>query len=1117
MDVTKWLETLKLEEYSGAFRENDIDAEVLPDLTSDDLRDIGVAKIGHRRKLLKAISDLNEEPPSSRPEASPDNKTPPPPPAQAVEDTAERRQLTVMFVDLAGAADLTATCDPEDLQPILTRYQDTVAGVISRYGGYVAQYLSDGVMAYFGWPQAHEDEAERAVQAALGIVARVGRIDLPDGTKARTHIGIATGPVVVSELTSGSGATESAAHGPTPNLAARLQAQTEPDQVIIAPSTRALVGGLFEIKNLGPATLKGIDTPVDLCAVEGESNRSSRFAALRADQSGPIVGRMHECAEIADLWAKVQGGQGQMTVITGEAGIGKSRITQAALDDLAPQVHLVLQCSPYHVDSPFYPLIQNLQSDCGIVGSDTPDQRIAKLRDLADLPPDDVLLVASVLGVDVSGLDDRPNLPPAALRTQAMKALSRYYLAKAVSAPCLILFEDLHWADPTTLEFLEFLLDEIETRSVLILGTARPAFTHHLSARPNVHQVLLNRLRSADIEDIVSGVTGGKTMPDEVLRLIADRTDGVPLFVEEMTRTLIEGDMLQERDDRYVLSGDLTDTAVPVSLNDSFMARLDRNRDAKAVALMAACIGREFDHGLLHLVSQLPPDQMASGLAQLQSSQLVHRRGQPPECTYIFKHALLRDAAYENLMRPQRQDIHARILSALEEQGDASADLLAQHAEASGQTERAIDLWEAASKAAFAQPAYAEATAHLSRAMALLQPAMEAGDQTAVSRAVVLQVQKGTAILAGRGHAAPETRAAFRMALDLAERAGDTDNRFGILFGLSTSNFVHGSLDLSIRYGHQYLAFAESQNEDAARASAHRTLGNALFALADLEQAQFHFESSKALFDPERHKGLSAKFGGDLGVTTHGYIALNLMSMGRSQAGLAELETCAHYAALVPDDVFSQCYLMTMRFLFHAMDGDHLSLAQYCEPLLELSGEHGMALFHAAGAIGASQARLGLGERDAIPAFEAAVQEVEDTASLIYLPFNLTEGGLRVLKMGEVGLAEKYLDLAREKQARTETRNFVSDTLRLSGLLARERGGVDQAEDDLQSARALAHQQGGLLSALRAEIELSRLWVKRGQASLVAETLPQTLSRIAPGDCAAEVAAAQDILDQVRS
>ena len=668
MDVVVWLRSLGLEKYEAVFRENDIDETVLPSLTHENLKELGVASLGHRVKLLDAIAALLSDASGKTP--SVDATTTSSAPSAQPEDRAERRQVTVMFSDLVGSTALSARMDPEDLREVISAYQNCVAETVGRFSGFVAKYMGDGVLIYFGYPQAHEDDAERAVRAGLELVAAVSH--LKTHAALQTRVGIATGLVVVGDLIGSGASQEQAIVGETPNLAARLQGVAEPNAVVIAESTRKLVGNLFELEDLGSQELKGIAGAVRAWAALRPASVESRFDAMHGAGLTELVGRQEELELLLRRWSKAKSGEGQVVLLSGEPGIGKSRLTAALLERVAAEPHIRLRnfCSPQHTDSALYPTIGRIERAAGFRHNDTAQAKLDKLDALlaqSSTSPHDAALLAEMLSLPNDGRYPALELTSPEWRQKTLEALVLQVAALARENPLLMIFEDAHWADPTSLELFGRILDKIPSLRALLVVTYRPEFDPPWIGRPHVTALTLNRLGDREIAAIIDSVTGNKLLPPSIRRDIIERTDGIPLFVEEMTKAVLEAESegAARKTAAAVPSSGLN---VPASLHASLMARLDRLGPAKEVAQIGAAMGREFSHPLLAAVVRKSEEELGSALGRLTAAGLLFRQGVPPQATYLFKHALVQDAAYGTLLREPRRALHARIAETLESQ-----------------------------------------------------------------------------------------------------------------------------------------------------------------------------------------------------------------------------------------------------------------------------------------------------------------------------------------------------------------------------------------------------------------------------------------------------------------
>ncbi len=759
--IADWLEELGMSEYAERFAENDIDTSVLGHLTDQDLKDLGVS-LGHRRKILAAIAGYRAialSPPSN--------------PKQ--QETAERRQVTVMFSDLVGSTALSARMDPEDLRDVISAYQKCVAEIVNRFDGFVAKYMGDGVLVYFGYPEAHEDDPERAVRAGLELVAAVS--SLKAEVALQTRVGIATGLVVIGDLIGSGASQEQAVVGKTPNLAARLQGVAEPDMVVVAESTRRLLGNLFELDDLGAKNLKGIDEPVQAWAALRPSSVESRFEAFHASGLTDLVGRQEELDVLMRRWSNVLNGEGQVVLLSGEAGIGKSRLTAALVDRLATEPHARLRyfCSPRHTDSAFYPIIGQMERAAGFAHGDSVQTKLDKLDAVlaqSFTPPQDRALFAELLSLPNDGRYPTLEMSPQQRRQRTLEALTTQTVALAEQTPLLMIFEDIHWIDPTSLEALGRGIDRIKAVGVLLIITYRPEFEPPWIGRPYVTALTLNRLGERDIASMIDHVIGNKMLPPNIRQDIIERTDGIPLFVEEMTKAVLEaeGEGAAAQAVSMVPSPML---AVPASLHASLMARLDRLGPAKEVAQIGAAIGREFSHALLAAVARKPEAELQSALDRLVDAGLLFRQGVPPHATYLFKHALVQDAAYGTLLREPRRALHARIAETLESQfaeiAENQPELLARHCTEAGLIEKAAGLWGKAGQRSLERSALVEAAEQLTRA--LDQIATLPGTPALASRADQASGRAHNSTHSMSKVAAPETKAAAERARLLIEQA----------------------------------------------------------------------------------------------------------------------------------------------------------------------------------------------------------------------------------------------------------------------------------------------------------------------------------------------------------
>lgn len=1116
-DIESWLLELGLQKYASVFIEAEIKVSTLVNLAEQDLRELGLP-MGPRRDIWAAIQKLavSDIPAGGR--IASGTSIDLSPAKSAPWTDAERRHLTVMFVDLVGSTELAARMDPEDMRHVITNYQNTVAGIVSRFEGYVAKFMGDGVLCYFGWPRANEDDAERAVRAGLAMIEAVCQSSGPDGTALSTRVGIATGVVVVGDMIGSGAAQEAAVVGETPNLAARLQGLAQPNQLVLPKETQSLLGNIFELESIGAHNLKGIAEPVSAFAVTGENTRESRFAARQRGQLTPIVGREQELGLLRECWTKARSGNGQMIVVSGEAGIGKSRIAQAAIDEVSQDDHIRLtyQCSPYHADSAFYPVIQQISFAAKFATLDDPDAKLTKLENLLGDDHEILQLMASMLDLDYDARYGKLESTPAQQRAQTMQMFTRLLVEQAAIKPVLLVYEDLHWIDPTSLELLETLLDALIEQKIMILATARPTFEYRFGGHPSVTRFALNRLGREQIVAITSELTGGKSLPEEIVEIISERTDGVPLFVEELTKTILESGALKEEGEQFVLNGPISAIAIPTTLHDSLMARLDRLQPIKEVAQTASCIGREFGHDLLGQISLLPEEELGLALTGLIDAELIYRRGLPPEATYLFKHALVRDAAYESLLKEKRRAIHTRILAALETDKDIAPEVLAVHAEAANLIDQAIDLWGAASKMAIARPAFDEAIAHIGRAIELLKPKVDRSDSDALIKTLTLQVQLSVVYMSSKGWAVDVTKSAFQTALTLADKIGETPMRLSILYGLMVVRYARGESPEAVRHGQTFVDLAEAAQDTAPAVVANRSYAVALFLIGDLERAQPYFDRAVELFDPEKHKNLANQYGQDLGMGTYGVITWHLLIRGKTQAAQKSLEACESYADAC-DSIASKCYAHLIGGVHSLITSNTQELARHSKISFDLSNKYGLPIFQGFSGFSSSLVMLQQGEIAGLDRYKKYEANFLATGSKLVVTLFRLEAARLAFELGLHDEADAMIVKSKALMDETEEYFVLSDLYRLQARVSIHKSNPQAAETQLHKALEIARQQQAGLFELRASIDLAKLWQDQDKIEEAISLLDPIHRSIDEGDCLEDQAIAKAVLAALRS
>ncbi|HVQ67772.1 MAG TPA: AAA family ATPase, partial [Bradyrhizobium sp.] len=714
----------------------------------------------------------------------------------------ERRQLTVLFCDLVGSTALSASLDPEDFSAIIAGYRRCITETVARFDGFVARHHGDGAVIYFGYPHAHEDDAERAVQASLALVQAVAALPTKQNLSAR--IGVATGVALVGDMSDSAISEEHGILGDTPNLAARLQSLAQPGSVIISGRTKSIAGAQFEYLDLGKVPINGFAKPVAVWQVAGKTAVTSRSHALQSSDLLPLIGRDEEMELLLSRWQRARSGEGQVVLLSGEAGIGKSRLTVALLEQLAREPHIRLRCfcSPQHTDSMLYPVIGEMLRAARFVHADSPQVKMDKLDALlaqSATSPEDAALFAEMLSLPNDGRYPPVEVEPQLRRQKTLKALGSQIEALARINPVLVIFEDAHWADPTSLELFARAVDVAASHRLLILVTYRPEFSLPSMGRPHVTGLTLHRLAPCDIDFLIERVVGDRSLPAGIRQDIIERTDGIPLFAEEMTKAVLDAE--GESDAQRVCAEAPTPmVAVPASLHASLMSRLDRLGPAKNVAQVGAAIGRAFPHMLLAALVRKPKEELDSDLDRLIAAGLLFRHGTPPRANYLFKHALVQDVAYSTLLREQRRTLHARIAETLESQfpeiAQSQPELLARHYTKADLIQKSARLWGKAGQRSQERSALVEAAEQLTQALAQIATLPSTSDLR--REQIVLHVALLNTLMHVKGYGAPETKAAgaqVRALIEQAERLGETPDDpsllLSALFGQWIVNFIN--------------------------------------------------------------------------------------------------------------------------------------------------------------------------------------------------------------------------------------------------------------------------------------------------------------------------------------
>jgi class 3 adenylate cyclase len=1060
-DLRVWLRASNCEQYADAFEANDIGLDIVGELTEGDLAGLGVS-LGNRRRLLKAIAARAPAPGLTAPLA------PSAPEADAAASgAAERRQVTVLFCDLVGSTALSSAVDPEILSPLLRRYQDAAAGAIGRFGGFVAKFMGDGVLAYFGFPRAFEDAAERAVRAAIAILAEVGGVAGPDGAPLRARIGIATGLVVIGEIVGTGTAQEHSIVGETPNLAARLQALAVADSILVSEATRRLLGRLFELEALGEHEFRGFSRPVPAWRVHCEAPSESRFAAIRTGNL-PLIGRAHEMGLLLERWRLARQGKGQMVTVVGEAGIGKSRSIEALQAALAgePYIRIPLQCSPYHSDSALYPVIQHLARAARFAAADAPQARIDKLGALfetrAASDPAAITLLAELFSIPMPTAAPQPPAP-VQRKVATISLLVDEIVRLGDTDPVLLVVEDAHWIDATTLELMTRLGDSIGAARALAIVTARPDFAPPWRALPHATMLTLDRLGRAESAKLVSAVAASHGLAAETVAAIVEKTDGVPLFVEELTKSLLEA------------AGEGV-ASVPTTLKDSLMARLDRLGEAREVAQIAAVIGRQFGTALLDAIAPQYGDRFAAALAKLVAAGIVFPEGSRPDGRFTFKHALLRDAAYESLLLARRRDWHERIARALEEKFPETAanepELLAHHFGEAGLSAAACDYRERAGDRAVARSGYHEAIAQFSAGLTAAEQI--ADPETSRRRQLVFLLKLGPAQTIAAGAQSPGVETTYRRAAELGDELQDGTAAYKAKWGLWFNANLARKTAVARDQADQLVALARRSDDGDLLLEAYHCHWSTAFFRGDIAVARDFGRIGVDAYDMARHRHLGPAFGGhDPGVCAYAILALMAALSNDPDRLRYEMEKAVALGEAL-DHPFSLVHGLYNSAMAYQMTGNRDMTGQMAERALALADKYGFPPYRAGAALLSAWAR-NAGHAAGPDLVDEMVRAAAAGPNVQYL---LGIGGELMLAADEADRAATLLDRALAANEEPEVGYYLAEIWRLRGhcLLALDRNNKAEAQHTFITARNVAKRQGAIVFASRAETSLAEIF-----------------------------------------
>ena len=1116
--IVDWLEKLGMSEYAERFAKNDIDFTILRDLTDQDLEKIGITSLGHRRKLLRAIAEL-----VSASAAAPALPAPPPvaraplpatvgaPPTSAtVEAAAERRYLTVMFCDLVGSTGISAQLDAEEWRDLVGDYLDAASAAVTEMGGHVAKKLGDGLMSLFGYPVAHENDAERAARAALAIQRALAELNRKNASTSKpelaARIGLETGPAVVDAA--------GEIYGDVANVAARVQALAEPGTVLVTARVQRQVAGLFVAEERGTHTLKGVPEPTALFKLVRASGGGRRSGQR---QLTPLVGRDEEIAMLTRRWERARQGDGQLVMIVGEPGLGKSRLIEEFHSRLAETPHTWVEwsCSQLLQNTPLHPVAEWGRARFG--GADVPtERRLAELESaLAQVkldPAENASLLAPLLDIPLPQ-GRTPALAPEELRRRQLAALTNWVMAGAKVQPVVLAFEDLHWADPTTLDVLRSIAERGALAPLYIVATTRPEFRPPWSMRSHHATISLAPLDRQQVRDMVAELSARHALAKDVVEDVAARTGGVPLFIEEVTRLLLEGGE----------QGGIQ--AIPPTLQQSLMARLDRLGPAREVAQIGSVIGRGFSYALLRDVAGMEDPAMRAALEKLAEADIMLVQGLPPESDYRFKHALIQDAAYENLLKSRRQVLHRRVAEILRDRfadtAAAEPEVLAHHFTQASLTDAAIEWWAKAGDQALRRSAFQEAISHLGKAIEMADKAdassasSAAIANTSTSQRLKLQTTYGNALISARGYQAPETTAAFARARELAAEIEDASERVSVHYGQWAGCFVRAELRPMRELVQTLLSDCADRAASSEAGVAYRLSGETNWFEGKFVEARIDLERALAIFDPERDHELAFRFGQDVIVTANLFLACVLWPLGEVDRARKLAEEMV-VRAVRGGHIATIAWARAVCALFEVMFGNPARATPNVTEMVAVAREHGMKLWMAFGSFLEPWAHSHAGNRDAsVEAMRYGTTMLEEQGVSLYGPLLGTALARAEAEASQFEAALATIDRAIAAAERSGQRWYEAETHRIRGeiLLKRDPANAAPADEAFLTAIALAQGQKARSFELRAALALAKLYQASSRQVDAHAILAPALEGFSPTLEFPEIAEAQTLLD----
>jgi predicted ATPase/class 3 adenylate cyclase len=1118
MDVGAWLRGLGLGQYEGTFRDSEIEADTLRELTETDLEKIGLP-LGPRKRILKAIQNLGDADKTSE-AVSPARPAP-------ARDTGERRQLTVMFCDLVGSTAISARLDPEDLSSVLSAFQKACVSAVSAFGGSIAKYMGDGALVYFGYPEAHEDDAERAVRAGLALLDAMAALQLPVPIRLQVRIGIATGLVVVGELIGEGAAQERVAVGDTLNLAARIQAATSPDTVVVGELTHRLAGAAFDYKDLGRHEFKGIPGSVRLWRVTGESGTRGRFDTRVVKGLTQFVGRAEEISLLQRRWDYAKDGEGQLILLSAPAGFGKSRMTEAFRGHLGdPSItYLEYLGSPFHVNSPFYPFIKQLEWAPGIVRTDTGARKLDKLEGIlqgsAEIRSEAAPLLATLLSIPFGERYPPLQINELVQKQRTMEILEEQLVLLSNRGPVLVVFEDAHWIDPTSLELMNRVIRRVADLPVMIIVTYRPEFTPPWLDLGHVTVLKLNLLGRSQVVDLIRNAAGGKTLPEAIAQQIAAKSQGVPLYIEEITRSILESGDLEEYRDRYVLRQSIREFTIPSTLQDSLIARLDRLGSAKDVVLAASIIGREFSYELIEAISPVPQATLLADLERLVQSDLLGQRGSLPQSRYIFKHALIRDAAYQSVLNARKRELHQRIAEVLAsrfpEVVETEPELLAHHYTEANVVDRALAYWRQAAERAMARMAHAEALGHVDKAKKLIG-ALPAGDEQDEWELAFLVIE-GPLQMTLHGWESPQANRVYEAARVVAERLKRPAELFPALWGLWLGAHSSGQHARAHELYREIFDLLKQASDPEYVVQANHAGCTQMMAEGLPHEALGHIEQLLNNYRFDLHRNLGLMYGahdpGCCGLSNRALLLTMLGHLDQAEAEGAKALELSERVGHKP----SVAHTCQFRAEYDIILNRPEKAEAYLDTCISLSEKYSLAAYHNAADLMQGFVRVVRGDVETgVRQAEAALETLKSVPTRrFHLPIRISIVGRAKAAAGDIDGALAVFESALDATSSTGEIWYEPETLRLKAemLLALPEPRTSEAEQCLMAAISGAQKQDAKFWELRAATVLAGLWARQGRRAEARDLLAPVYGWFTEGFGNADVKGAAALLTEL--